>query len=340
MYSRFYIDKSMYVAAFIFALAFHGLLLGIGWNNSPVKIATDTIPLLVGAINILLACELKAYQGFSCARLEAVNLVFALIMVIVGVIAFRSGRLSVISLGGAESSAVSLSIIAVSFWRRKHLGVVFVTLNLAILAITAPFITRTILAFVIVITVILFFTNIVKSPLRLYLFFLLIGAFSVCAPMLIQPDSPLGRRIQDLNSEELQQQRDSGTGSIGDREEEWTVIKKKISDDGDLARMFGLGHGAVYDIDIDGITSTEYSNAHYGWALFYLRYGYFGFIYLMIYTIFIMLSFMRNMNSNDDFNRFIALLCVAALLYIFTFMAFNILLFGLQFMHKRQPAQS
>ena len=339
LYSYFYFDKSMYAAGFLLILMLHGLLLGIGWGNSPAKVATDTIPLFVGAMNIFLSCGPTAYKNLNFARVEKINIIFAVVMLTVGLIAVRAGRPSIVSLGGAESTTVSLSIIAVSFWRRKVFGLKFLAANLAILVVPAPFLNRTTLAFIIIAASVVFFKNIVKSPLKLYISILFMVSAAISAPLLIQPDSPLGRRIEGLNSDNLQQQEAAGVGSIGDRDEEWAMIQKKINDRGQIAKIFGLGHGAVYDIVIDGVSSTTYSNAHYGWALFDLRYGYLGFVYLFIYVGLILANVVRNVSSQMNFNRVIFFICIGATLYIFTYMAFNVLIAGLQFMHQRSPGR-
>lgn len=340
LYSRVYIDKSMYASVFLLFIMLHGILVGIGWQNNPAKVATDTIPLFIAAINILLACQLDAYKNFNYNRVETMNIIFAIIMVTVSIVAVRAGRPLKISLGGAESTTVSMAIIATSFWKRRTFGVKFLVINSFILVLIVPYINRTTLALILIIAIVLFFTNIIKSPLKLYVSILLIGCVFVFASLLVPPDSPLGRRIHGLNSENLEQQQKSGTGSIGDRDEEWAQIQKKISKGGQVAKIFGFGHGAVYDVVIDGVASVDYSNAHYGWALFDLRYGYCGFFYLFIFTSLIVANIFRKINSTDNFNRVVLVTCIGAILYIFTYMSLNILLAGLQFMHRRScPAK-
>jgi hypothetical protein len=340
LHSRFYIDRNMYAACFVIILVLHGLFLGIGWHNNTAKVATDTIPLIVGAINILLACEVDAYKNFNFNRVEALNITFALIMVTLGIIAILVGRAPNGGLGSAVSTTVSIAIIGVSFWRRKVFRIMFLIINLAILFVSTPFFNRTTLAFIIIAALIVFFKNIIKSPLKLYLSISLIVGGIVCGPLIIPPDSPLGRRIHELgDSEELEQQKKTGTGSIGDRFEEWSIIQKKVSQGGPIAEIFGFGHGATYYIMMDGYYNPTYSNAHYGWALFYLRYGYCGFLYLAIYAALIIANIARNKNSTDNFDRFVILICIGAISYIFSYMAFDILIFGLQFMHRRHCAE-
>ncbi len=340
LHSKFYIDRNMYAACFVIILVLHGLFLGVGWHNNTVKVATDTIPLFVGAINILLACQVDAYKNFNFNRVEVLNVTFALIMLTLGIIALLVGRAPNGGLGSAVSTTVSIAIIAVSFWRRNVFGIKFLIINFAILSVSAPFFNRTTLALIIIAALIVFYKNIIKSPLKLYLSItLMVGGF-VCVPLIVPPDSPLGRRIHELgDSEELEQQKKTGTGSIGDRFEEWSIIQEKLSQGGPIAKIFGFGHGAIYYIMMDGYYNPTYSNAHYGWALFELRYGYCGFLYLAIYAALIMANVARNKNCTDNFDRFIILICIGAILYIFSYMAFDILIFGLQFMHRRSCAE-
>jgi hypothetical protein len=164
----------------------------------------------------------------------------------------------------------------------------------------------------------------------------LIGGAVVSAPLIVPPSSPLAHRIEDLNSSAIEQQEEEGTGAIGERQQEWATIQKKISQSGRFAEIFGLGHGAVYDITFtNGVSPPDYSNAHFGWALFYLRYGYIGYIYLLIFALLMASNLYRNINSTDNFNRMVLILCIAGIIYIFTYMAFNIILSGIQFMHMR-----
>jgi hypothetical protein len=336
LFSRFHVDKSMYVAGFIIILAIHGLLIGVGWQNKPAKIATDTIPLFVAGVNIILACQVEAYKDFNFARVEGVNIAFSIVMIVVGIISVHIGHSKIVSLGGALSTAVSVAIIATSIWRRNRFSIIFVVTNLAIFIIIAQSFNRTIGATLVFIFTMLFFSTIVVYPFRLYILLLLIGGAVVLTPIVVPPGSPLARRIEGLNYSNIEQQNQEGTGSIGERIAEWSAIKKKISQKGRFAEVFGLGHGAVYDVVFpQGPASQNYSNAHFGWALFYLRYGYCGFIYLLMFAFLMAANIYRNVRSKNNFNRVVLILCVAGIIYIFTYMAFNIILSGIQFMHMR-----
>jgi hypothetical protein len=336
LYSSFYIDKVMYTSGFILILAIHGLLIGAGWHNKPLKIATDTIPMFVVAVNIILSCEFAAYKNFNFARVEGINITYAIIMLTVGSIAVHAGRSTLASLGGSISSTMSIAIIAVSIWRRKSFNMTFVLFNLAVIVFIAHNFNRTTLAILSILSIILFFSTVVVSPLRLYILFLLIGGVVVSTPLIAPPGSPLARRIGDLNSSAIEQQEQEGTGAIGERQDEWTAIQKKISQSGRFAEIFGLGHGAVYQITFtNGVAPPNYSNAHFGWALFYLRYGYIGYIYLLIFALLMASNLYRNIHSTDNFNRLALILCISGIIYIFTYMAFNIILSGIQFMHMR-----
>lgn len=336
LYRGFYVDKSLYVAGFIIILAIHGLLVGVGWQNKPAKIATDTIPLFVAGVNIILACQSEAYKDFNFARVEGINITFSIVMIVVGIISVHIGHSKIVSLGGALSTAVSVAIIVTSIWRRGRFSIIFVVTNLVILMVIAPSFNRTTVALLVVLCTMLFYSTIIVYPVRLYFLLLLIGGAAVLTPLVVPPGSPLARRIEGLNSSNIEQQNQEGTGSIGERIAEWSAIKKKISKNGRFAEIFGLGHGAVYDVGFtQGQASPNYSNAHFGWALFYLRYGYFGFIYLLMFAILMAANIYRNVRSKNNFDRMVLILCLAGIIYIFTYMAFNIILSGLQFMHMR-----
>lgn len=333
---RFYIDKVMLPAAFLLILCVHGFLIGIGWGNNFVKIVTDSVPLFVASMNIVLSCHTCAYKNFAFGRIEKVNIAFASIMVIVGVIAVYAGRPSVVSLGSAVTTTISMTIMGVSIWRRPILNIPILLLYLSVLIIIAQNFNRTTLVFLLIMSTILFAAKVITYPIRLYISFLLIGGIVVSTPMIIPPDSPLARRIEGLTASDVEE----GKGSIGERDAESKAIDKQISRHHLLGEMLGLGHGATYEMVFsNGYAPEKYSNAHYGWALFKLRYGYIGYMYLLIFVIFLVVNVIRNARSNDDFNRIVMFLGIGGVIYIFTYMAFNIILSGLQFMHSRPTSR-
>ncbi len=330
---KFYPDQSLLVALFFGFLALHGLLLGIGWKNNPIKIATDTIPLVIAAINIVLATHANAFKGMSFDRMAKANIAFVAIMVFFGALAVKLGKPSVVSLGGAVSTTISITIIVVSVWGRRHFSIIFVLFNLVVFALIAPNFNRTTLAFLLIAALIIFFRTIAISGFRLYLFFVMIGIAAVSLPLLVPPESPLGHRIAAMTGPgEVKE----GSGSVGEREEESTAIDKKINEGGLLAQAIGYGHGAVYDMVFsNGFAPPNYSNAHFGWALFKLRYGYCGYIYLTIFALFVMINIHRNVYSKQPFNRMVLIIGLASIGYIVTYMVFNIIASGIQFMHRR-----
>jgi hypothetical protein len=333
----FCVDQSMSAALFFCFLSIHGLLLGIGWHNKPVKIATDTIPLLVAALNIVLAAHSDSFRGFSFDRLVRLNMIFAGIMVVAGALAVKLGKPSVVSLGGAVSATLSITIIVVSLWGRKSFGIIFLLFNVAVFSLITPNFNRTTLAFLLIASTILFFKTIAVSGFRLYAFFVLIGIAVISLPIVVPADSPLGRRLDAISSTDVRQ----GSGSIGERQEESAAIDAKIFQGGMLAGMIGFGHGAVYDMVFsNGYAPPDYSNAHFGWALFKLRYGYCGYLYLLIFAGFVARNIYRNAHSKTPFNRMVLIIGLASLGYIVTYMVFNIIASGIQFMHQREDQTS
>lgn len=174
LYRRFYIDKSLYVAGFIMILAIHGLLIGVGWQNKPAKIATDTIPMVVAGVNIVLACQLEAYKNFNFARVEVINMTFSVVMIMVGVISVHIGHSKIVSLGGAVSTSLSIAIIVTSIWRRSRFSIIFVVMNLTILLFIAPSFNITTVEMLVAFFTMLFFSTIIVHPVRLYFLLLLI----------------------------------------------------------------------------------------------------------------------------------------------------------------------
>ena len=54
-----------------------------------------------------------------------------------------------------------------------------------------------------------------------------------------------------------------------------------------------------------------------------------------MFAILMAANIYRNVRSKNNFDRMVLILCLAGIIYIFTYMAFNIILSGLQFMHMR-----
>lgn len=183
------------------------------------------------------------------------------------------------------------------------------------------------MAFLLLFLVIYMARNIVSRPSRV-LMIVLFGVFGAgLAVALIPEDSKIAQRITGLQNVDLSDR----TGSIGERQAELDAISIKIENMGFKGKLFGAGHGASYDVKYTWNWKRDYSNAHYGWALFYLRWGYLGYLYLIFWTVFLFIASARYLLSTRPEGLIVSLLALYTVGYIGTYSYFLFFIAGVPF---------
>ena len=320
-------DENLVVSGLMLVMLFHGVLVGLAWQNSPSRLITDSIAPLVLATNVLLLDRRKAFAGFDYQRLVRVNQAYGLIMVVVGMAAVSIGRPTIVSLGGAAATAVSFTVLLVSFMVKRTFSFVDLAVAGAILVPVAPNLNRTTLAVVVVCLIGIFMAKIIIDGKRLYFTLVIVFVLSAVVPLVLPPDSPLMRRIEGAMEYDPEQTQ----GSIGERQAEFLAINDKLRRMGTAAEWFGGGHGAVYNVQLTLREVTDTGHAHFSWALFKLRYGYVGYLYLLILSGMTIRSIVRNYRSAHIADRIILVLAMFSIAFLLTYVFGFFFLAGAQF---------
>lgn len=324
-------DENLIVSGLMLVMLFHGVFVGLAWQNSPSRLITDSIAPFMLAINVLLLDRRKAFAGFDYQRLVRVNKAYGLIMVVVGIAAVSIGRPSIVSLGGAAATAVSFTVLLVSFMVKRTFSFADLAIAGAILVPIAPNLNRTTLAVAVVCLIGIFMSKIIIDGKRLYFTLVIIFALSAVVPLVLPPDSPLMRRIEGT----MEYDPDQSQGSIGERQAEFLAINDKLRRMGTAAEWFGAGHGAVYDVQLTLREVTDTGHAHFSWALFKLRYGYVGYFYLLILAGMTVRSIVRNYRSVYTADRIISVLAMFSVAFLLTYVFGFFFLAGTQFSSVR-----
>ena len=330
---RFRKDENLVVSGLMLIMLLHGVFVGLAWQNPPARIFIDSIAPFVLATNILLLDRRNAFVGFDYERLVRVNQAYGLIMVAVGIGAVSIGRPSIVSLGGAQSTAVSFTILLVSFMVKRTFSLTDLAIAGVIMIPVTPNLNRTTLVVVVVCLLGIFISKIIVDGRRLYFTLVIMVVLSAVAPMALPADSPLMRRIEGT----MKYDPEETYGSIGEREAEFIAISDKLQRMGTAAEWFGAGHGALYFVEsaARAVRDPGTGHAHFSWSLFKLRYGYVGYFYLLILSGMTLRSIVRNYRSVYAADRIISVLAMFSAVYLLTYVLGVFFIGGTQFSSAR-----
>src|SRR5262249_50372344 len=149
-----------------------------------------------------------------------VNLAYSVIMVVVGIGAVSMGRPSIVSLGGAPASSVSMTILLVSLMVKRTFSFTDLAITAGIVVPITPSFNRTTLVVVAMCLIGIFISKIIVDGRRLYFTLVIMIVLSALVPMALPSDSPLMRRIEGSMEYDPEQT----SGSIGEREAEFLAI--------------------------------------------------------------------------------------------------------------------
>lgn len=323
------------IAALLFiVMLIHGFAVGFYWSNSTQKIITDSIPVLVLAINTLLFSDEKSHIGFDRDRVFLIVRIYAALMVTCGIIATGIGRPSVVNLGGAAGTPLCITILIVgTTFRRNVKASDLALLAYAILPVVPNF-NRTTLVVVVIEFVVFVVPKLLRSGRTLYVGVVALLLAAVATPMVLPPESALMRRLNALVTSDRSP---SEGGSLGEREAEREAVNERLHVLRPEGELFGLGAGGTYTVVFTGgVVPQNYSHAHYGFVLFRLRYGDIGYIYLALFGLLMVINAIANFRQRTFQGNIIAFLGIFGCVFMLTYMFFNQLIAGLQF--ARPPA--
>jgi hypothetical protein len=340
--SRFVVGPNLMVAGLLLVMLIHGLVIGFVWGNKVPKILTDTIPIMVVMLNVLLLSRVESFDGFSMDRVVRVIWIYGLTMIITGAVAVGIGRPSVISVGGAVGTPLCLTLLIVAMLQQPRIKLEHVLMLGVIVVPTLGGSTRTTALVFILIWMIFIMPKILRSGWATYTTAIIILLGGLMFPVLVPEDSPLMRRIQQtIEFASSEEEAKVGEGALGERAAEVVAIEAELDRRGPMAHAVGLGAGGIYPVEFTGGRPIEnYSHAHYSWALFKLRFGYIGYFYLAIYWVLLLVNFWRNWRSSLPESRIIVFLNIWAFVFMFTYFYFNLLIAGLQFSESRRQVSS
>ena len=327
----FRVNMSNWAFMLFVIMIFHGLIVAFCWHNKPSKVFTDTVPVLVAALNIAFLNTSGAFENFSFKRLQKVVWIFAVVMVSVGILAVIVHRGQEITFGGSGSEPICMSIMLASMATKSKFTVWDLALLTFVIAPTVPFINRTTLAVFLIVFTFLVIPRLIRDPKQLYFSIFLLIAAGAAAYVFVPSDSKVVTRITGLADKASSSGNETG-GSLYERQAEWEAINEKLAHLGLAAQLFGYGPGGVYIVQFTGgLIPDNYSHAHFSWALFKLRYGYIGFVYLGCYAILVLLNILSHFRRRDSLSRLILVIDIWCIVYLFTYAFFNFLVSGLQF---------
>ncbi len=322
---------------FLVGLAFivcQGVVVGFFNGNRVFEIFNDTVPLLVFIVN---AIWMQSYSEIS-KKIDVDRLLFSCSLIIVfvclsGFLAVSIGRPSTYS-----ASGILVGIYVPLFFaaliggnlKRHNLFLFFV-----VILFNYQDLNRTSMIFaaaaVLIYLVTVFMRRPASSSLLLVAF---VGAVAV-GWSLLPEDSRTYKRLVALASIDFQESK----GSIGERGEEYRSIKNELRYKGDEAVYFGLGHGGLYNVKFTHRYIRDYGHAHYSWALFNLRYGALGYVYVVALFLMLAVHAVRSWSLTSSVGIFASLLCVQSLFYMGTYVSFVILLAGIQLYSGKSRAR-
>ncbi len=326
------------ICIMLIVMMFHGIVIGLWWGNSISRMVIDTVNVFVVFANVVILSDPRKIADTAFDRIFFVNRVYAVVMVALSAVALVVNPSSVISLGGSTATAISVSLIFIEIYLMRSLSgraILRGTVGLLMLAATVQGWNRTTLVFVAAAVLILFARKVGQMPFKIA--YLSMASVMVAAVALaaLPEDSALSRRLAGLEDVDLS----ARTGSIGEREAESDAVGDKIAALGPTGRIFGAGHGASYDVKYTWEWKLDYSNAHYGWVLFYLRYGTLGYVYLGLWIFTLMISILRTWRSENPASIFVCLLSIWNVGYLGTYGYFSFFIAGVPFVRPASRAQ-
>jgi hypothetical protein len=317
-------------AAFVIlvtTMCLHGILVGLFLDNKLWELINDTIPLLILGVNVaMMSSAQEQSRPFHVDRFGSRVCVLACMLLSLVLIAKVLGKDINVNFGIALApEVVQATTLAVVF---NFIRVTTLQKALLIIAclVTASDLNRTAMLVIFTIVTIEMSYIFVRRPINalaaVFVAVLVLGgAFS-----LIPAESRLMVRIESTINFDPNER----VGSIGERQAEADAVDFTIRARGGWTRLYGLGHGALYSVQKTHKFVDENGHAHYGWALFQLRYGVVGYIYLSVFGVILAYVFLQSIFIARRSAYAGSILTLFGLAYIFTWFSFNFFIQGLQ----------
>ena len=308
-------------AFLLFIMIGHGTFVGIMNHNAPFVILNDIVPPLMIALNILRMqslTEIKKPIDYQFIFRSVV--ILAALTCGVGLIAEKTSL--------ANNVIYYPLILSALIMLRPFPKWAFVVI-LASIALTFDDINRTTLVLLTIVICSYIAWMAVHNPVRAVLSGLLTIIIVTSIWFSLPTDSQTYKRLSRLTEISLSER----TGSVGERQAEQEAVNIKLKKGGQTMQWLGAGFGGLYEVQFTHKYVTDYGHAHYSWVWFNLRFGHSDYIYLIILVSALFFCLGRNLKQKNEVSFFTALLCVAGLVYMITYVNSLFLLSGLHFLY-------
>jgi len=324
----FWGNPVLYFMILVCVMVAQGSFVGIYNHNRPFEIFNDSFPLLLMAVNALrLQSPIESKLEIDFSFLMGFCSWVSVIICVIGFIAKSVlGLLSTPAISGVIAG-IYFALVVAALLTGYKIKLLHWICFLVVLGFSAADFNRTMLAFFLISIGVIFFKLCIYRPFTALFFVVVISLSGFGLWNFLPDDSKTKKRITDLTEISAE----SRTGSVGERLSEWVAIREKVALNGTTARWIGLGHGALYDVRYTVRILKDYGFAHFAWALFYLRYGESGYIYLFFFIAILMWQTFRYWSFTHPLSMTVSLLGLLSLLYLTTYVNFVILCMGLQF---------
>lgn len=322
----------MFLLLFL-VMIMQGVFVGIINHNPPFEIFNDTVPLLVLVLNALrMQSVSEQSRPIDFHALLVFCTYVGLAICFAGALALLLGYQSGSSVG-TETGGIYYPMIFAALLTYKKISPKLLVMFLIIVACSSLNMNRTTMAFLGMMSACYAGYMLLKRPAQGMLAIALMLALMAVAWSLLPEESGTYQRIMALGDLDFK----ASSGSLGERANEVRSIQRKLRDEGMTAELFGGGHGALYEVQFSHEYIRDYGHAHYAWALFNLRYGMTGYIYLTLLALMLLYHAWRNLDMRNPAALMITFMCVQSLLYMATYVNFIFLLAGAQFLYLAKP---
>lgn len=322
----------MYLLMFL-VMIMQGVVVGVINHNPPFEIFNDTVPLLVLTLNALrMQSVSEQSRPIDFHRLFVFCSVVGLSTALAGLLAHVVGYDSSTSIG-TEPSGIYFPMFFAALLTYKKVPLKLIFMFFIILALFSLNMNRTTMIFLGGMAMCYAGYMLLKRPAQGILAIAAMLVTMAIGWSLLPEESGTYQRIMALGDLDFT----ASSGSLGERANEVRSIQRKLADEGTTAELFGGGHGALYDVQFTHEFIRDHGHAHYAWALFNLRYGMTGYIYLSLLALMLLYHAWRNIDMHNPMALTITFMCLQSLLYMGTYANFIFLMAGAQFLYLARP---
>lgn len=325
-----------YVAMFLLlflVMIMQGVFVGVINHNPPFEIFNDTVPLLVLVLNALrMQSVSEESRPIDFHRLFVFCTYISVATCLAGLLALSLGYQSRASVG-TESGGIYYPMFFAALLTYKRVSPKLILMFLVIVVLSGLNMNRTTMAFLGMMAMFYAGYMLLKRPAQGMLAIASMLVLVAIGWSMLPEESGTYQRIMAMGDLDFK----ASSGSLGERANEVRSIQRKLSDEGATAELFGGGHGALYDVQFTHEFLRDHGHAHYAWALFNLRYGMSGYIYLSLLALMLLYHACRNVDMRNPTALMIAFMCVQSLLYMGTYVNFIFLMAGAQFLYLAKP---